>query len=85
MAPMFSLDVIKQAGPRIVARLVVAVHDQFGLECMEEALHRRIVVTITLAAHALPDAIAVDDFPVASAGSEFHEPAKGRPSAATCV
>src|SRR5437763_5020628 len=60
--------VIEQADPRIVARLVVTVHDQFGLERMEEALHRRIVPTITLAAHALPDAIAVDDFPVASGG-----------------
>src|SRR4029450_3101994 len=41
---------------------------KFGLERMEEALHRRIVPTITLATHALPDAIAVDDFPVASGG-----------------
>src|SRR6476661_7608114 len=34
--------VIEQAEPRIVAGLVVAVHDQFGLERMEEALHRRV-------------------------------------------
>src|SRR5678809_1663572 len=60
--------VIEQADPRIVAGLVVAVHDQFGLERMEEALHGRIVPTITLATHALPDAIAVDDFSVATGG-----------------
>src|SRR5437763_10558405 len=60
--------VIEQADPRIIACLVVAVHDQFGLERMEEALHRRIVPTVSLAAHALPDAIAVYDFPVASRG-----------------
>src|SRR5580765_8904851 len=60
--------VVEQADPGIVAGLVVAVHDQFGLERMKEALHGRIVPTITLATHALPDAMAVDDFPVASGG-----------------
>src|SRR4029079_12139319 len=60
--------VIEQADPRIVAGLVVAVHDQFGLERMEETLHGRIVPTISSATHALPDAMAVDDFSVASGG-----------------
>jgi len=39
--------------------------DQLGFQGMEEAFRHGIVPTIALSAHALPDAIQFEQFPVA--------------------
>ena len=47
------LHIVEQAGSGLIARLVITVHDQIGLERVEEAFHGRIIPAITLATHAL--------------------------------
>ncbi len=52
------LDVLEQRQPRDGARGRRRV--EFGLERAEETLHHRVVVTVTPAAHAARDAVALE-------------------------
>src|SRR5687767_590063 len=57
LAVVERLDVIEDAGPSLLARPVVLVVDEFGLQGVEEALLGRVVVAVALAAHAGDDAV----------------------------
>ncbi|SSP03654.1 Uncharacterised protein [Acinetobacter pittii] len=51
-----ALDVSEQVSPRLVSGGVDAVMNAFGLEGVEEALHRGIVPAVALSAHRRGDA-----------------------------
>src|SRR3954470_12285300 len=50
-------DVLEDVAPGLVAGLVVAMMDQFGLQAVEEALHGRVVPAVTFAAHRTHHAV----------------------------
>src|SRR4051794_38354210 len=56
-----ALDVIEDHAACLRAGVQGEVVEPFGLEQMEEALDRRIVVAIARAAHAADDAVAVEE------------------------
>src|SRR5512139_3659524 len=64
LAVVERLHVVEQAGASLVTGLVVAMYDEFGLERVEEAFHRRVIPAVALATHALPDRVTADQFPV---------------------
>jgi len=46
------LNILKQAGPRLIPRMVILEADRLRFDRVEKALHHRIVGTMPLAAHA---------------------------------
>src|SRR5262245_4776801 len=54
------LDVVEHAGTGLVARGVALVIDELGLQRVEEALLRRVVVAVAGAAHAGDEAVGVE-------------------------
>ena len=58
------LHVFEQTGLRFVSGVVIAMHDEFSLQGVKEAFHRRIVPAIGLAAHALADGMLIKQRPI---------------------
>jgi hypothetical protein len=58
------LHVLEQTGLRLFASEVVAMHDEFGLQGVKKAFHRRIVPTISFAAHALANGVLIKQRPI---------------------
>lgn len=60
------LDVIKDRCPGFIAGPEGSMPGQFVLQVAEEAFHHRVIIRITLAAHAGDHALLVEDGPVAA-------------------
>ncbi len=65
------LFVFKNTLSRLITRPVAIVMRVFGLQGMEEALHRRVVQTIAFAAHARRHTVIVQE-PVVLGRAVFH-------------
>jgi hypothetical protein len=65
---VIAFDMTEQFAPRGIAIQVFAVVDQLGFQSAEEALHRRIVPAIRLAAHRLGDGGSLQDVAILAGG-----------------
>lgn len=60
------LHVFECADSGLISGFVIAVHNEFGLERVEKAFHRRIVPAIPLATHALTEGMPVEQRTIVS-------------------
>ena len=65
---VIAFDIGKQVAPRAIAIGVFAVVNQLGFQSAKEALHRRIVPAVSLAAHRLDDSGGLQDVAILASG-----------------
>src|SRR5215831_1010052 len=65
---VIAFDISEQVAPRALAVGVFAVVNQLGFQSAKEALHRRIVPAVSLAAHRLGDGNRLQDVAILAGG-----------------
>src|SRR3954452_19768507 len=68
LAIVENLNVLENVSPGFVAGQVVAMIDQLGFQCVEEAFHRRVIPAVSLAASRAADAVPGEPFLVGTGG-----------------
>lgn len=59
------VGVVEHIDPRFGLDIVDPLHDSLALEQLEEAIHRRVVVTVSMPAHTAHDAARIrEDLPI---------------------
>ena len=62
------LDVFKQADPQLLRISVISAVNPFGFQRFEKRFRHRVIVAISLAAHALTHSVFFQQIPEAFAG-----------------
>jgi hypothetical protein len=60
-----TFDILEDVSPSVAARVVIAFCDEFAFQRRKEALHRRVVPAVALAAHRTDHAVLLQPVAVA--------------------